>query len=565
TRTRIKAKPLLAYDTSTDSVFIANYVIEPQSPVIRLKNSRIISKILGLPDNGLFIGYVTTGDRPIFDSKAILYLPLKALYQHVLVLGTTGSGKTTLLKNMISSINNNNSSNRGNITLLIMDPNKDYLTLFLKPTWDFSTLDSDLEKKMIENISSIISKTNGLTIILPLTKYSINNIINTEKNWAKTLKMIAEEYIKTTYIPIAEKYGWSIDLVNIKVAEEPYKTPLRYVEATLEVNYGDSKELNTLYIIPYGFRFTDFTSREFVSLNPYFTRQAKDSLSRLINYLRSMNVYLETIDDLYEILREARYRIYEKTEKTFSKQSRELDKEYVINLIKDLAIHKSTIENIIRQIGSLIDTGLFDIVVDDKSRDKYLQEPPIDMVMENHFKLFKGYPIVVDLEYLQEHSLADPEKVISIVAFRILNKVFEWKLVRTRQRVVTQPVIILFDEAHRFFPSKTSGREDYIEHVSSMIDRIARLGRARRLGLIFSTHSPKDVHDIILQLTNTKIILRMDKTQLSNLDIPSEYRELITRASDRVGIIKSHVLRTGYFTFRTPLPLAGHYDLSILE
>ncbi|MEM0380459.1 MAG: DUF87 domain-containing protein [Desulfurococcaceae archaeon] len=565
TRTRIKAKPLLAYDTSTDSVFIANYVIEPQSPVIRLKSSRIISKILGLPDNGLFIGYVTTGDRPIFDSKAILYLPLKALYQHVLVLGTTGSGKTTLLKNMISSINNNNSSNRGNITLLIMDPNKDYLTLFLKPTWDFSTLDSDLEKKMIENISSIISKTNGLTIILPLTKYSINNIINTEKNWAKTLKMIAEEYIKTTYIPIAEKYGWIIDLVNIRVAEEPYKTPLRYVEATLEVNYGDSKELNTLYIIPYGFRFTDFTSREFVSLNPYFTRQAKDSLSRLINYLRSMNVYLETIDDLYEILREARYRIYEKTEKTFSKQSRELDKEYIINLIKDLAIHKSTIENIIRQIGSLIDTGLFDIVVDDKSRDKYLQEPPIDMVMENHFKLFKGYPIVVDLEYLQEHSLADPEKVISIVAFRILNKVFEWKLVRTRQRVVTQPVIILFDEAHRFFPSKTSGREDYIEHVSSMIDRIARLGRARRLGLIFSTHSPKDVHDIILQLTNTKIILRMDKTQLSNLDIPSEYRELITRASDRVGIIKSHVLRTGYFTFRTPLPLAGHYDLSILE
>jgi len=56
----------------------------------------------------------------------------------------------------------------------------------------------------------------------------------------------------------------------------------------------------------------------------------------------------------------------------------------------------------------------------------------------------------------------------------------------------------------------------------------------------------------------------MDKTQLSALDIPSEYRDLVTRASDRVGIIKSHVLRMGYVSFRTPLPLAGHYDLSAL-
>ncbi len=564
TRTRVKAKPLLAYDPFTDNVSIANYVIEPQSPVIKLRDPHVIRKILGLPENGVFLGYVTIGDRPVFDVKATLYLPLKTFYQHVIVLGTTGSGKTTLLKNMIASISSL-VQGHDKISLLIIDPNRDYLTLPLRPTWDFTTVDRELELKMIKEAENIVERPRGLVVMLPITRFILEEIGDSGLNWAKALKLIAEDYVKSTYYPIAERYRWGIYVKDIKVAEEPGKPPLRYVELKLGIEYGDNEsEEYTLYIIPYGFRFTDVSPREFIALNPYFTRQAKDSLSRLLNYLRSRNASLETIYDFYEALREARYRLHEKPG---SPRGVILDpnKEYVIDLIKDLAIHKSTLENIIRQIGSLIDTGLFDITVPEgHGEDRFLHEPPINMIMENHHRLFKGYPIVVDLEYLQEHSLADPEKVISIVAFRILNKVFEWKLVRTRQRVVTQPVIILFDEAHRFFPSKGGGREDYIEHVSGMIDRIARLGRARRLGLVFSTHSPKDVHDIILQLANTKIVLRMDKTQLSTLDIPAEYRELVTRASDRVGIVKSHVLRMGYVSFRTPLPLTGHYDLSAL-
>jgi DNA helicase HerA-like ATPase len=135
--------------------------------------------------------------------------------------------------------------------------------------------------------------------------------------------------------------------------------------------------------------------------------------------------------------------------------------------------------------------------------------------------------------------------------------------VQSRFKLESQPVLIFIDEAHRFFPSR-GGVEEYIENVSSMIDRIARLGRARKLGLVFSTHSPKDVHDIVLQLTNTKIVLRTDKSHLSALDLPDEYRDFVTRSSDRVGVIKSHVLRLGYTTFKTPLPLIGHYDLSVL-
>lgn len=560
TKTRIKAKPLLAYDLSRGEVSLANYVIEPQSPVVKLRDTRIIHKLLGLPDKGVFLGYVSVGDRPLFDANAPLYLPLRAFYQHVLILGTTGSGKTTLLKNMIASIHSLNIDDKG-VSLLIMDPNTDYVTMILKPVWDLTGLNKELEERMVNGINNSVHKPNGLVIILPVTKFAVENLEFRNTSWAKLLKWIAESYVENTYVPIANRQGWRISIENIEVGEEDVKPPLRYVKVELKIDYVSETRGYELFIIPYGFRFRDMDPQEFTSLNPYFTRQARDGLVRLLNYARLMGIDIDTIYELYDILREARYRFEEKRRETIV-TGKVKD---ILELIKSLAIHKSTLENIVRQIGSVVDTGLFDIEVSEASgEDKRLREPPISYLMEKHSSIFKNYPIIVDLAYPQEHSYADPEKVISIVAFRILNSVFKWKITRSRQRVLTQPVVIVFDEAHRFFPSREGGREEYIEQVSSMIDRIARLGRARRLGLIFSTHSPKDVHDIILQLTNTKIILRMDKSQISILDLPEEYRDLILRASDRVGVIRSHIYRTGYVVFKTTLPLLGHFDLSII-
>ncbi|MEM4431507.1 MAG: ATP-binding protein [Desulfurococcaceae archaeon] len=559
TKTRIKAKLLLAYDIFRDETSIASYVIEPQSPVIKLKDTRIIHRLLGLPDKGVFLGYVSIGDRPLFDANAPLYLPLRAFYQHVLILGTTGSGKTTLLKNMIASIYSLNTDS-ANVSLLIMDPNMDYVTMILKPVWDLAGLNKELEEKMISKVNGSIRKPNGLIIILPVTKFAVENFELKNTSWAKLLKRIAESYVENTYFPIANRYGWRINIDNIEVGEEDVKPPLRYVKIDLKIDYVGESSNYELFIIPYGFRFKDMDPQEFISLNPYFTRQARDGLVRLLNYAKLMNIDIETIYELYDILREARFRIEEKKQSIASGKIRD-----IVELIKSLAIHKSTLENIIRQIGSVVDSGLFDIEVSDApGEDRILREPPIGYLMEKHISVFRNYPVIVDLSYPQEHSYADPEKVISIVAFRILNSVFKWKVLKSRQKVLTQPVIIVFDEAHRFFPSREGGREEYIEQVSSMIDRIARLGRARRMGLIFSTHSPKDVHDIILQLTNTKIILRMDKSQISVLDLPEEYRDLVLRASDRVGVIRSHIYRTGYAVFKTTLPLLGHFDLSII-
>jgi len=561
TKTRIKAKPLLAYDTKTGEVRVANIVIEPQSPVVLLTDPEVIQRVLGLPTEGVFLGYSTVGDTPLFGGNAPLLLPLKAFYQHILVLGTTGSGKTTLLKNMIASMHSGYKLIGERPSIVIFDPNKDYVTIPLEPPWLFTGGVSEDESRLAKKVLDQINKLDGVVIILPVTRSVVDEYIDKYESWARILKAIAEDYIKGIINPIISRFGWSGEIAEIEVVQEPGKTaPLRFVKAKVRINYGYTTRDAYYYVIPYALRFRDFTPKELVALNPYFTRQAKDALQRILQALSAKGAVIETIYDLYEAIKEARFRIEERVTKP---RGVVLDpnREYVVQIIRDLAIHKSTLENMIRQIASIIDTGIFDVYTKGVGEDKYLYEPPIGEILDKHFQLFNGYPIVVDLEFLQLHSMADPEKTISIVAFRILNKIFEWKLIESRYRMSSQPVLIFIDEAHRFFPSR-GGVEEYIENVSAMIDRIARLGRARKLGLVFSTHSPRDVHDIILQLTNTKIVLRTDKSHLGVLDLPEEYREFITRASDRVGVIKSHVLRLGYSTFKTPLPLLGHYDLS---
>lgn len=564
TKTRIKAKPLLAFDVKNGDVLAANYVIEPQSPVVLLKDPSIIQRIMGLPTEGVFLGYATIGDTPAFGGNAILFVPIKAFYQHVLVLGTTGSGKTTLLKNMIASVYSGYRLNNEKVSLVILDPNKDYVTIPLRPLWNIIGNIPDEEIELARKAMEYINVVRGLVVLLPITRTVVEEHVERAESWARVLKEISEEYLNSVFRPISSRFKWSYEIREMEVGEEPSSHGLlRYVKSRVIINYGNKTEEVEYFIVPYALRFTDFAPRELITLNPYFTRQAKDALQRILRALSSKNARLETMYDLYDALRDARYRVEERQLNKSRRVILDPNKEYVIEIIRDLAIHKSTLENMIRQIAAIIDTGIFDVYVKGYGEDKYLHEPPIEGILEKHFSVFRGYPIVLDLEYLQLYSQADPEKTISIVAFRILNKIFEWKLLQSRFKLETQPVFIFIDEAHRFFPSR-SGIEEYIEHVSSMIDRIARLGRSRKLGLVFSTHSPKDVHDIILQLTNTKIILRMDKTHLAHLDLPVEYRDFITRSSDRVGVVRSHILRLGYTSFKTPLPLTGHYDLSAL-
>ncbi|MEM4481816.1 MAG: DUF87 domain-containing protein, partial [Desulfurococcaceae archaeon] len=290
TKTRIKAKPLLVYDLGSQRVIVANYVIEPQSPVILLKDPAIVQKVMGLPTNGVFLGYATTGDSPLFQGNALLFLPTRAFYQHVLVLGTTGSGKTTLLKNMIASISCRYKLSEDKVSTIIFDPNKDYVTIPLRPLWSVLKAEQSEEVGLTEKVFENIRGVKGLIILLPITKSVVERYIERAETWAKVLREISEEYLKSILKPITSKFGWNYEIRELDVVEEPTKYGvLRYVKTAVSIKYGEEVDDISYCIIPYALRLADLPFRELINLNPYFTRQAKDTLQRLLQAMTAKN------------------------------------------------------------------------------------------------------------------------------------------------------------------------------------------------------------------------------------------------------------------------------------
>ncbi|MEB3860752.1 MAG: ATP-binding protein, partial [Desulfurococcales archaeon] len=176
-----------------------------------------------------------------------------------------------------------------------------------------------------------------------------------------------------------------------------------------------------------------------------------------------------------------------------------------------------------------------------------------------------GAPVVVDLGWPANRGLGGLEGP-RLAAYRILEALISWRqrLWASRSLSTGEKVIVFIDEAHQFFPQERGAREEQEANrqVASMISRIARLGRARGLGLVFSTHSPRDLHDIILQLANTRIVLRTERGHAERLDLPGDITPLLPRLQDRMMVVASHAYREGYVMAQTSLPLVAHYDAS---
>ena len=106
-------------------------------------------------------------------------------------------------------------------------------------------------------------------------------------------------------------------------------------------------------------------------------------------------------------------------------------------------------------------------------------------------------------------------------------------------------VVIFIDEAHLFFPQTREESEKEI--IEQILTKLARIGRAKGIGLVFATHSPDDLNDLVLQLTNTKVILRSEEKILEKLHIPSNERKILTMAIPGLAYIKSFIYRIPIF------------------
>jgi DNA helicase HerA-like ATPase len=129
------------------------------------------------------------------------------------------------------------------------------------------------------------------------------------------------------------------------------------------------------------------------------------------------------------------------------------------------------------------------------------------------------------------------------LVYRVLFRLFEAVDKELARGAV--PSLMSIDEAHYYFPQE-GVREDFNKDVvEAVINKLTRLGR---MGVVFATHSPADLNDLVIQLTNTKIAMRSEPKVLKSVNM-AKYAGAYAQSG--AAVAKSFIYRTHAVTFKT--------------
>jgi Predicted ATPase len=578
TTTRVRAKVLLELDPESDSEPVpATIGLEPQSPVIDPK-PELLSRLLGLRDErGPIIGSLATPSGLVKDGVLTVRLPYRVLLQHILITGTTGSGKTTLIKNMIASMYSDWSQNTP--IVVAVDMNQDFIQLPLEP-----------EKRALDPVAVIayrdVKPPRALVVVTPVPLRVIESVYEGFSVDRISVLEVTRHFAKMYYEESIEP------LVGVKLRDLTcIARDGRSVICRAQAPWGP------IVMVPYAINTTLLDSDKVSSLMPGLTDASRALLERIRKEFRrraKLNIYppLQVLlgalqayndgvrsgdrDELFESTREIVIpRVVAKGVSDesimrivklegFNKSLEDLVEE-CLEVLELSNPHRETYRSLYRRLLSLMDAEIVDIALmigwPTSSRVTLMQEPRWEDIVSEAEAL--RAPIVLDLKWPMDKGLEGLEGP-RMAAYRMLQALIEWKHTQWSKRALGRSIVVVIDEAHQFFPQERGAKEEQeaSRQVASMISRIARIGRARGVGLIFSTHSPKDLHDIIVQLANTKIILRTEPQHTERLDVPREVKEVLPRLPDRLMAVLSHIYRGGYVFVQTTTPLTAHYDIS---
>ena len=162
-------------------------------------------------------------------------------------------------------------------------------------------------------------------------------------------------------------------------------------------------------------------------------------------------------------------------------------------------LHSSTAQNILGNLTRAI------VFFDDPSA-KYLTENEI---------LVPGLMTVIDLEDEAAKNFG------AILLRHLLHKIVEKK--SSNQSNV--PVLIIIDEVHQFYNTQSS------KEALGDLDTICRQGRSQKIGVIFSSQTPQDIHGGLSNVINTKIFFKSETSsaKLHGISITEHEMEALKR------------------------------------
>ncbi|ADB86345.1 ATP-binding protein [Saccharolobus islandicus] len=475
TTTYIALRPIA--EMEGDKIRPAVSPIDPQSPVF-IPNPNLIERILRIPEKGIVIGKIFSGGEEI---EAEVKLDQYALRHHTLILGTTGSGKTTLLKTIISSQDIDKST-------LIFDRQGDFVN-FLKDRKDFSVLMPVVEE--------------------PNSKVSIQDHVEDFANW----------------------YGCDPNTINV----------VNGYGAFVRCNNHD------FFVVPYSINFYD-NLRNFNKINPYFTARASmyweaiiDELLDKIRYSLKDKINRGLTD--YEIASILRDNLtpgklignisvtlsgisissnFSKDEVAYDPKTRTLTfhmGKMLRSVMKELELTYSTQDVIVRTLKAYDSYGIFTVP---GTVDFRLDKIPND-------------DVVVDLSWVMERSASI--EAVATIAYKVLEDFFAWKDELYKKKQDTKLSLIIMDEAHEYFP-QTDSENVSKDIVEGLINKVMRLGRVRNMGVVLATHVPEDLNPLVLQLANTKVVMRNESHVLRRIGL-EEYEDFLKHAIPGLGIVYS--------------------------
>lgn len=584
TITRVRAVPFLEADLERgEDPAPATTAIEPQSPVID-PLPETISRLLGLPSDGVLLGALSLPSGLVKGGEVAVRLPYSAILHHVLIVGTTGSGKTTLLKNMVASLYSEGSLAAPIVVLV--DMNQDFIQL---------SMEGRPSQAEVLPIHKGVRPTAGALIVLPVPSSVIR------ERWASGRQKDAGEALKEAFRSVARSYYERAIrplLGDRGVPHEPsIKCRLDASEAMKQPTLCDIELGSSRFIIvPFVINTLASSDDHVASLMPDLSALGRDLLSFIRDeFKKKFNKVLApplpviaAALRVYESVQRARRRGQGDNldiEELAEGEARwiatravvdEVEREHELADLDDhlsslvakcyealegASPHEQTVMALHRRLLSLISTDIVDVMVGARGSMYVVPEPSWSLITREAERL--RVPIIIDLKWPMDMGMGSLEEP-RLVAYRLLKTLVAWKNDMWARRQRMRDVMVVIDEAHQFFPQEGASREEQeaTRQVASMISAIARLGRSRGVGLVFSTHSPKDLHNIILQLVNTKIILRAEPQHLERLSVPEDALRIVPYLPNRTALVVGHSFRGGYLYVKTSPPLVAHFDVS---